>query len=418
MKLESIKQAGSPNLLKWAIDNKADFLSFKSIVDMIGNESFYLVTISDVNFFEVFRLVQVYREKLRIIERKPAYIPSTEEMKKYFPGEVSTPDKSESMELAEMAKLTAETFMNIALQMNADDDIISSNVTQLYSSMISLKYIVQFPISFQDFISAFKNSDELNEVFNEKYPDTLNTIFESKVGQNIKMLLQILFVRNTSIIKYDTKTEQLLEAVKYSPLQKIKFGNKLYRYALSSFYKYDNISRSEVRCTIFKADKATMAKTMEHMKKLPTPIKVSFVIQIPIYYMMMIENSFSKAELSVSYESSMSSIIAENIRISDFITNERIDPNSEDVVERENAISAYKSRIEEANASLLSLVSILIAPEHECDITNTFALLPAAYTAKAIITVDSTYEEKYTHHFDPVVSSLFKELMTIANSIL
>ena len=415
MKIQSIKQAGSNNLLKWAISNDADIYNSDALRAMISDETFYLVTMEDVNFFEAFRMVQTYREKLRIITREPIAVPELDELKKYFPGKVTSGNNS--MDLAEMVHMTAESFVNIALQMNADSDIISPEITQLYASMLTMKYTIQLPLGFQDFVSAFKR-EEIASVLNKEYPSNLDNIFDTEAGNSLMTLLKLLFVRNTSIIKYNPQFGKLVEITKYAPLSKVPYNGKFYRYILSGFYKYDNISHSEVRCNMFKANKTEMAKTMAYMKGIHTPLKTSFVVQLPIYYMMLIANSFSSQELSISYEASMAAIIKDELKISDFVTTRLVDPESEDATEHINAITEYKTRIDEANTAMLNLIPILISPDNECDITNTFALLPSIYTTKAVFTIDPTYEEKYTHHFDPNIAAFFTELMNINKSIL
>jgi hypothetical protein len=59
MNISSIRESGSNNLLKWAIDNRADLKNNIPLASLINDELFYLVNIDGMNFYEVFRLTQL-----------------------------------------------------------------------------------------------------------------------------------------------------------------------------------------------------------------------------------------------------------------------------------------------------------------------------------------------------------------------
>jgi hypothetical protein len=138
--------------------------------------------------------------------------------------------------------------------------------------------------------------------------------------------------------------------------------------------------------------------------------------------MQLLENSFSREALVISYESSMSSIIDGGLIYDDFKTSEYAadteNPEEQEKLEtRNNAIEAYRVRITEANQILLNTIPILVKSENDVDVTSVFAMLPSLYTAKAVVTINTESMQKYIGHNDPVLSAMFQEMYDIANSV-
>ena len=148
MKILSIKESGSNNILRWAIEQGAEIKSDIQLCGLINNDLFYLVELSEVNFFELFRLTQLYRNKLKVISEEKAEVPNQSELMKYFSGECSLdPNEPEKKSPAyEIAEYCISNFINLALQMNTDDDIISLNGAKLFIPMIARKFTIQLPI--------------------------------------------------------------------------------------------------------------------------------------------------------------------------------------------------------------------------------------------------------------------------------
>ena len=209
--------------------------------------------------------------------------------------------------------------------------------------------------------------------------------------------------------------------VKYSHLTKVK-SDDLYKFRMIGFYKYDNISHGEVRCDMFQANKSIIAQNMKKLAYLNTPLKVEFVVQLPIQYMQMIYSSFSWEDLPITYDSSMSSIIDAGLYFNNFKSHE-FDEESEDpevqtkINEYNNAIEAYRTRITEANQVALNTIGLLINSGEEVDITSVFALLPAIYSAKAVITIDSTKLDKYHQFFSGDLEMMFDEMIDVVKAL-
>lgn len=423
MKVTNIKESGSHNTLLWALQKNAQVYGDIPLCSIINNELFYLVTFSDVNFFELFRLTQQYREKVRIIEEKVVCIPPRSELAQYFPG--SFEDNGKKVPNLEMAEYAMQQFVNLALQMNADSDIIRPSASRLFIPMLARKFDVQIPVSFFDVVSSIKNEEEAAKLFNDKYPENLNEQVLENSENGILMCLEMMFVKSTSILKYNETFDKYLTKMKYYPLKSVK-TEKLYKYALVGFFKYDNISRGEVRVNLLQPDEAKLGEQLKTIGILETPMKIEFMIQLPIQYMMMLENYFSPEELFITYESSMARIIDESIDYKDFVspewdTDQPDNLNEEQTAiinEYNNATSAYHQRIDESNTNTLNVINMLLTQKDvDIDVTSAFSMLPAIYATKAMIVLNLEYAEKYVNIYDPLLAEMFQDMLSMAERI-
>jgi len=420
MQLTNIKESGTNNILMWAIANGADIKNDPALQSIIRDELSYIVTISDINFFELFRLTQLYRDRLRIIDEKQAEMPTRSELHKLFNGvyKVDLEDRSKDIQLSELVEYCGDMFINLAMQMNVDDDIISPSTVRMFLPMISRKFTIQIPVEFTDILNSM-SEDESNQIYNNDYPNTLNTIIESDT-HGVKTALQLAIIRATSIIKYNKQYDKYVKIIKYNPL-KTCINNKLYKFSLLGFYKRDNVSRGEIRIDLFNPNRENMTNALHYMSKINSPLKLEFAIQLPIQYMQMLENSFSDDLLTIAYESSMSNIIDSGLIFDDFITSD-YDEESEDETERtkaiehNNEISAYKVRITEANQRTLNAMPILLSSEGDVDVTSVFSMLPSIYTTRAVIRIDMN--NKPLTHYDPIIDEMFKEIYKVSYSII
>ena len=250
MKIVDIHESGANNILMWAINNNANIKSDPALQSIINDELSYMITMSDVNFFELFRLTQIYRNRIRIINESKAELPTDTKLQELFKGSISIGDKDDitNVELYEISKHCINLFINNAMQMINDDHIISSNVVRMFLPMISRKFTIQFPITFMDFINSMSN-DESSNIYNENYPNTLSNIIDAEI-HGIKTALQMAFLKGTTIIKYNKQYDKYINAIKYSPLKTCK-NNKAYKIGLLGFFKYNNISKKDVRVDLF-----------------------------------------------------------------------------------------------------------------------------------------------------------------------
>lgn len=422
MEITNIRESGANNLLMWAINNGADIKDDTQLQSIINDELFYLVTLNDINFMELFRLTQMYREKLRILTEKKAMLPPRNEIVSLFSGSyiLDPKDPETKSPMYELVEGVIESFINLALQMGNDDDIIKPSALRLFLPMISRKFDVQIPVSFIDLMDSI-SPDESERLFTSEYPATLNDIIEAEI-HGFKTKLTLGFLKGTSIIKYNQRYDKYLRITRYSPLKTCK-NEKLYKYGILGFWKYDETSRAEVRCSLFNPNNELLGATLKRLSKLRTPLHIDFAIQLPIQYMQMLENSFDQDILKVSYEASMATIIDGGIVYNDFITQELTDENDPAAVKAyedyTNNINAYRVRIAESNQLLLNAIPLLLDGDdnNDVDVTSVFAMLPSIYMTKAVVSLNLDHTKKYLSHYDPVIVEMFSDMLDVASSI-
>lgn len=413
MKIISIKPAGCDNILRWAVQSNADLKNDVAIQSLINDQLFYHVIYEDVTFLELFRLTQTYRDKVRILDEKPAAVPAMNELNELFPGSTSTPE-GDDVKFADLAQASIDQFYNLALQMKSDDDIIRSETIRLFLPMICRKFTVQLPFSFIDLINALPN-DEVRKLFNNDYPSNIDDVLLEGDDKSALHMLQIMFLRSVSIVNYDAHYDTLLKVTKFSALRNVE-TNRLYKFRMIGFYKYDNINRSEVRCDMFKPDKSGMNAAMRHMARLRTGLKIEFAVQLPLQYMQMVENFFGPDDLKISYESSMNGILDEGLSFNDFITQEFNDDETM-IQEYNNSIEGYRARIAECNKLTRDTLLVINNIENDVDPTTAHAILPSIYTTKAVFTIDMDYADVYINHYDALLVDMFQQMLDIGVQI-
>lgn len=413
MKITSINVAGSTNIIKWAINNQADILNDIPLQSMINDEMFFQVTIEDVHFLEMFRLSQVYRDKLRIILDKSTEIPSQTEIETYFPGEITM--KDESAKFAELAIYAIDGFRNIAVMMNSDDDIIRPESASLFFPMITRRFNIQIPVSFMDILSML-TEDQVTTLFSHEFPVNINQVLIDNPSSNVPNAIQLGMIKSTSMIRYNKHYEDLMTATKYYVLNNVE-TKELYKFRPICFYKYDPVSRSEVRCSMFKPTKADMTQIMRRLRMLKTGLKVDFAVELPIYYMARILNYLGPEALKVSYESSINDIYNRKLSFNDFISQEFNDDEEEAMTKYNNAISAYRIKISEVDNNAHDTIDVITGTDNDADLTATYALLPPIYTTRAVFTIDMDYTDAYINQYDATIKDMFQQMLDQATLI-
>lgn len=424
MKITDIKEVGCNNLLRWAIKNGADLKRDTAIISLINDETSYMVTFDDITFFELFRLTQMYRDNLAIIATKPAEVPSEEDLRYRFPGEYVDPkEEKHHIPYAKAATDAIQPMINIALQMQADDDIIPSSVPQLLLPMISRRYTVQIPVSFVDVINSIPTAAEVKSLFNDQYPKNLpQQILENPESSVVRMLM-LGFPKATSIIQYNKQYEKYLNAIKYRKIESLK-TNKIYTMRLDGFYAINPVTRAIVRSSLFQANKADVSNTLKQLSWTYDWLKLDFMVQLPLQHMQSLLNDFSTEKIRVQYESTMSNIISNGIGKLEFLTYDTdatpTTPEEEEKVkEKVTRLSAYKTRITECIGIALNTIQALISADTDADSNSIFSLLPGLYRANALVTIDLKYEKEYlAYSDDPVVASMLHDMVVMGNQVL
>ncbi len=412
MNIIEIKESGSNNVLLWAIKNNANIKSDIPLQEIINQELFYLVTIEDVNQFELFRLTQTYRNKLRIVDEKTVEVPNQRYLTENFPGVFSDPeDSNKHMPMSEVAEHAITNFINIALQMKCDSDIISSNAAHLYIPMIARKYTIQIPISFIDVIDSIKPENN-GKLFNSNYPNNLVNLLDNPYNDIFNMI-RIIFVKLTAIRKFNMRYEKYINYIKFAPLSKVS-NDKLYKIYLLGFHKFNPIGRSISHCSLFNINEDSLTESLKSLGYIKSPLELDFAIQLPIQVMQLLENSFGEDIIKISYENSMISILDEGLLFNDFtvpdISNEESD--------NKNSISAYRVRLTEANQFALNTIKLLTENE-DSNIPASFAILPSMYMAKAVITISiDNIDMVISKCKNEIISEMFKMMMKTSKKIL
>lgn len=424
MNIKEIKESGTNNILKWAISNRANIASDQALRGLIADELSFRVSLSDVNFMELFRLTQTFHEKVHITneyqlsEDKLASV-----IKDRFPGTIK--NDNDTINISTMVNKVVQSFINMAIQMDTDDDIIHRNAIRLFLPMISRNFNIEIPITFEELINTL-NDIEMHEVFNENYPNTLESLV-SFGDNNFNRYVNMLFVKYTTPIRYETRYEKYINIIKYSPLKSFDKNpqnkNKLYKFSLLGLSRYDAVSRSDMAYSLFYPDKETTPARLKRILASNGSLKVDFIVSLPIQYMQLLENSFDGTLLQVAYESSVKSIISNGIKYDDFIIPE-YDENDDNPVEKEraekflNQINNYRVRIAENETSLLSLIQTIMGSDSDIQWIDILSLLPAAFMTNAVIRIDLSNPMLYTKHYDQLLSSMFEEMISVAQGVL
>jgi len=416
MKIINIKEGGCNNILVYMIKNNLPFYKDEATYSIINDELFYLITIDDVNMFELFRLTQTFRNKLRVIEEHRSNVPDRHTLSKLFPGSFMIDEETkEETSLIELAEHSSTMLQNLTLQMLSDNDVISPAVSTLFLPMLNRKFTIQIPLPFIDFAS-YCTEDEFHRLFNDEYPSNINSEIVESDFHSIRNKIMIQFTILTQILKYNEKYDNILSLFKYNSLNKIQ-SDDLYKFSLVGFSKYDNINRSEIRCNIFGANKESMINSMKRMKNLKTPLKVDIMIQLPIFYMQLLENLFSYEDLPIIYESSINNIIMNGLTDFNFKSHIFDEDDQEEIKKYEEKISLYKNRIEECNKNVLTAITILMKnqdTDRDIDTTSVFSLLPSIYRTNAMITIDTSKDYSIP---DSLLSDFMNDINELIKSI-
>lgn len=425
MQLTAIKECGSNNILLWAIQNGADLRSENELQQLINDQTYYSITLTGVNYLEYLRLVQVYRNKLRIINENKATMPLRKVTAQMFPGGFAANEENpdEKSPFYELAELSCRTMLDLALQMNADDDIILPSTTRLYLPMLTRTLDVQIPLNFIDLLNCIPADKDPSSIFNAQYPNNLDGLFDNEEFDFTKNTIMLGLVKILQIIRYSKKFDSLITRTKYAPLKKVS-SNSLITYKMIGFSKYDKVLRNQVKCDMFNINKDLLTSIMKRLSRIDDPLKVEFAVQMPIQFMCDMCNSFSQEDLPIYYESSMADILATGLQMKNFRSFELEKSDSEYEIklgEYNNAVEEYSTRISNANKILLSAINEMSKGDNDIDMMAMFSLLPTMYMTKAVITVSSEDLDKYILGYQPELAEMFdnikQQIISLNNEI-
>lgn len=394
MKVTNVKLSGCDNALSWAIGNRADLKSNVPVTSIINDESFFLVTIDGLNFYQVYRLTQLYRNRLRICAVHRSELPTTELLADYFPGN----------EVKVQRHL--ELLLGLVSQMIADDDIVYPGIPKLFLPMITTTFAVQLPFAFVDAIDVM-TPDEVAEIFTGEYAHRLEALPEKGAAHSLIRAIMIAVERSTGNVRYDRTYEQLLQVTKYFPLKADVERQAPYRFGLLGFSKFDPVARSVIEVNMFKADPNRVTAQMTGLKRISSPLELSFAIQLPIYHMQILESTFAETDLKVSYRSSIGNVVDNGIDLEHLYLGDDGE-----------MIDNYRVRLTEAQLASLKLISEFTDSSDDFHPSALFSLLPPIYRTNAVITFRGDRLSLLARVDDSTLRDMFTEIIAVASPLI
>jgi hypothetical protein len=396
MKITQIAESGSNNLLLYAIKNGVDPCENYHLSEMVNGELHYNVTIEGVNFYELFRLSQTFRNDLRVIRSEPIQSLDPEELSQRFGKAV--PEEFNAI---------MEQFITVSEQIQGDDDFTDKIYSRLVLPMILTKYTIQVPYGFGDVINSLSDQSLSATLFSKEYPNNLQSFLEFERVQNGIMLQMEANLRN---ITYPAATEKLIMATKYKDIPPSGDIDKdISVVKLVSFEKYDTVSRRIIRNSMFNADVERFKENMKTMASMREHTKYSFAIQLPIFLMQIIESTFPTDIVDISFRSSAET---------NMIDNGYYLPED---IQRTYGVRVNFLMIENTKKNLLYLLNRINDPQDD-SIDNSArssvtSLLPAATKVNAVVTISTPNIESLMKHPDPNLANLFGKMNQITFGI-
>lgn len=395
MKVTSVKLSGCDNTLRWAVGNRADLKSNMPVVSIINDESFFLVTVDGLNFYQVYRLTQLYRNRLRISAVHRSQVPSGELLADYFPGNEAKVERH------------LELLLGLVSQMISDDDIVDQGIPKLFLPMITTTFAVQLPFAFVDAIDVM-TPDEVTEIFTDDYLRRLEALPEKGAAHSLIRAIMIAVERSTGNIRYDSTYERLLQVTKYFPLKADTERSAPYRFGLLGFSKFDPIGRTVNEVNMFRADPDRVNAQMTGLKRISSPLELSFVIQLPIYHQQILESMFSETGLKISYRSSIGNVVDNGIDL------EHLEFSSDN----KEMVDNYRVRLTEAQLASLKLISEFTGSDDDFHPSALFSLLPPIYRANAVITFSEDRLPMFGRVDDSVLRDMFLGITAVAAPLI
>jgi hypothetical protein len=405
MKITGISASGSMNMLKWALSNGANPKSDTQVMSIINDEMFYLIDIEDVNFYELYQLTHVYRHKLRVsyIARKETF--SQDDLKEYL--------GFASQECA----AAIDSWVGISKQMLADDDIISNSTSALFCPMISHIFNIQIPLVFADAITAM-SPGESEKIFAGSVDDHI-AVFNDIIA-NEEITTDSAFKQNMMLgldqyirgVVYNKRYTQLLQRTKFFPFK--SKSDKLFRVGFIGAFKYDTLTRGQIRLNMFNATPEDATSTFAKLARSKSPLQVDIAVQLPMYYMQIIESSFLPEDIKTSYISTRENVI-ENGLVFKELLGDQGDHQQEEGIETPGDV--YGVRIAEAEMNVLRAYKSAMN-SNDAFIDRSFALLPPLYRVNGVLTFQANKLASFQNHSDSRLVDLFNDIAVVVNPIV
>lgn len=375
-----ISESGCNNILRWAISNGVNPKTNSNISALINDEMYYNIQISNVNFYELFRITQYHHTKIKILKFHTVDNLSDDElMNRFYPEHHAD------------IKDIIDKFLAISTLIREDDDINDKLYSSLILPMITTKCDIQFPIGFGDILS-YMAVDDSKKIFTNDYPENLNDMIKlDSIRQGILLNVD----RSTRNITYNDMLDKLIQATKYKNLPKSQ--DKIYKTAMLSFEKEHTSNRRIIRNSLFNVNRNDMINNMKIMSTLNGEMKYTFAVQLPIYLMQTLESVYDDKIIEISMRSSVGNLLTNNFFLD------------------ENIVKKYGLRITESMSEMYQLMLKIL--ENTDLKESVIALLPPAQYTNALITISDNNLETLINESNPYLQEMFLKMEQLIRSV-
>ena len=379
MIITEIEESNNSNILQWCLRNNANLKEDPLMLDFINDEFMYLITIEDVNFFELYLLTKYYRDQLRIIDRKPTIKASKEFLETKFHG-----NYAENEKCSEIAMKAIEHYINLTLQIqgNTEDNKDVRPLEVFFVPMISRRYTIQIPIYFIDLFRMVSDK-EFKKVFTINYPNTLDFLIESNEPIGFKTQFMIYLSKVLIPLNLEKPDEKKLDVVKFKQLATSE-SEVFYDPKMIRFEKIDKISKRIYRYSFFKGTTEQMISTLKKIKKSNGEMFAEFAVNLPLEYLQNLENSYSSEMIEIKYRSAANTLINRGFNYNQILKLKDMDKEVTIPVEM------YTARLRESYiASLYNITKLADCyKKTNNSLLDILSLLPSIHTVRCILRIN------------------------------
>lgn len=408
MIITEIEENTNSNILQWCLKNEANLKEDHLMLDFINDEFNYLITIEDVNFFELYLLTKYYRDHLRIIDRKTINQVDKELIEKKFLNQI------ENEKCSEIAIKAIERYLQLTLQIEGNSESKENNrpLEIFFLPMMNRRYIIQIPIYFLDLFRMVSDK-EFKKLFTFNYPSTLDTLIESTDPMGFKMKMMLFISKLLIPLELNKSDENKLNVVKFKQLTTSE-NEAFYDPKMIRFEKMDKVSKRIFRYSFFKGTSEQLVSTLKKIKKSNSngTMFAEFAVSLPLEYLQILENSYSGEMIEVKYRSSVDTFIMKGFNYNQILKLKDMDKEVSAPPE------IYTTRIQESYFNSITNISKL--HQHSSNTKNALidilSLLPSIHTVKCILKINlKDIRSIVQHESNSFLKSIFIQMQNQIN---
>lgn len=366
MYISKLKLSGALNTIQFVMDHQIDLRTNREFIQIINNESIVNVYINDLNFAQVFSLLTIHRNHMRVLYNTNTT--SMESLRDIFTNE----NADRIYNYLERCRTVVSSMHD---HTDEDGQHIQESVFNIDTvlPMMDIHYdiILQYP--FQLLFEGLMEDEVYSDLFqNHK---SLEELFANNRLPKTSMKIMVDVDKQMEPYNYSAKTDQVLRITKYAqcnPKHEMVYMNIL------SFFKDDILNASVCTASIFNSSKEQLRANMKELQKINAPLSVSFSVQMPIFYLFRILMLFPAEMIKLSYLSSINQIISNDIS---YITNSLI---------KDETLGEFAVRISECYLDGIKLYQSLLQDTNIFP-ADCFAILPSMMMCNAVLTVNYSF---------------------------